>query len=123
MAQVLHCNAVSCIHNIEERCTASAITVNGGSTQVRSNTYCASYHDDVNGETESVIQSVWGVNISDGILDWETSDITTDRDAPSIVCSAVNCKFNDNQACAATNVQIESPREHRCMCQTFERRR
>ena len=116
----LKCNATNCAHNRNYECKAGTIHVSGRGAVAIEGTSCTSYVDK---DSSSIVNSLAGdvrekesfFNSSNNSFVNSSGQSTTQ---PSdIRCEAHNCKYNENKACYAENVQIDQVNAY---CNSFE---
>ena len=101
----LNCQSYDCIHNDKDgKCFAKNINIDGRSAKTTSGTTCNSYVP--TGEAHAY-------EFAEEFM--EAEKMSSDR--RNIKCDAKNCRFNNNQACMASNVQIN---ETDASCETFK---
>jgi len=103
---MLKCQRTDCLHNDKEgKCFAKKIAIDGRTAQTTSGTSCSSYipaHDFQNSE------------FADDFMDIDE----VPSGVQNIDCAAKNCRFNDNRACIAADVKINS---EDASCETFQK--
>lgn len=105
---MLRCNCFDCAYNDKGgKCFARNISIDGRSAQTTSETNCATYTPDTANFTN--------MEFANDFMDLGAAKAATD--APSISCDAMNCRFNTNQRCTASNVLIN---KKNASCETFQ---
>jgi len=101
----LNCQSYDCVHNDKEgKCFAKMIAVGGVNAQTTAGTTCDSYV--LAGSSQSyefASEFMEAHKVPSGVR--------------SIKCAAKNCKYNRNQDCTATTVEIDN---QNARCETFE---
>ena len=102
---MLKCQSLDCIHNDKEgKCFAKNIVIDGRTAQTTYGTSCGSYVPSYNFQNYEFAEDFMDIN-------------NMPSDAENITCAAMNCRFNVNQACVASNVKIN---KDDASCETFE---
>lgn len=101
----LKCGVVTCVHNVKNYCELDSIEVIGSSAQISEQTSCGSF---VERKGEQ-----YGNTMKDDVS--ATS---------SIVCQAVECKYNDERKCYAGKISVmgsDACRTEETECATFKK--
>ena len=102
---MLKCQSLDCLHNDKKgKCFAKKIAISGRTAQTTSETICDSYAPDYDFQNAEFAAEFMNID-------------TGPSDTQNIKCAALNCKFNTEQLCTATSVQINS---NDASCQTFQ---
>ncbi|MBC8061551.1 MAG: DUF1540 domain-containing protein [Clostridiaceae bacterium] len=117
MSGKLNCSAESCVHNMSGLCSANTIFIEGNEARTSRSTDCKTFAQKgfINAVTNVVNSNVPGeirqfVNQDEVVM------------SPSIKCEAVNCTYNVDQICGASNVAIYGPgakSSNGTQCETF----
>lgn len=113
----LGCNADKCVNNLGGFCTASIIHIDGLNAHSSSGTQCDTFAEK---NFTNAFKSLVNTNYSGEIMQLINTDERVMN--PQIKCDALNCSFNSNQSCSASNVQVFGPRAisvHGTQCETF----
>jgi hypothetical protein len=103
----LNCSVLSCAYNnnLKQKCCLTDILIEGDSAPVADQTRCASF--DPKFDSNPVPESC-----------------STTKDA-FIACSATLCTFNENEACIAKEITVDSTKDTQSSmqtrCQSFRR--
>lgn len=109
--QTLVCEAVDCIYNNSQTCSANVIQVN----YTRQDTYCDTYTKDGSFVTDQAGKMPQPADIGP---DAEFGAEMTD--GPRISCTASMCVYNKSFRCKARGVEIDDPHDSNiCNCNTF----
>lgn len=82
----LDCNVTGCMHNAENCCCLSSITVGGKTAEKKCDTCCASYDEKTGGAF--------------------TNAFKTPESELRVACEAENCIYNKNKLCVAEHIGI-----------------
>jgi len=105
---MLKCGSLDCAYNDKSgKCFAKNISVDGRSAQTTGETTCATYTPDGSNFTN--------MEFANDFMDLGTAKAASV--SPNITCDAMNCRFNNNRACTASNVEI-NPSD--ASCETFK---
>ena len=100
---MLKCNSTDCIFNDQGGgCFASNISVTGRNAKTTSETNCATYQSKSDQNTE----------FANDFMEMGKREVKNNN----IICDALNCAYNKNTSCMASNVQINSGD---ASCETF----
>ena len=104
---MIKCGSLDCAYNDKSgKCFARNISIDGRSAQTTSETRCSTYTPD-----GSRFQNMEFAN------DFMDLGAAKAADTQNITCSAMNCFFNKNRSCTASNVEI-NPTD--ASCDTFK---
>jgi len=116
MSVQLKCDAVNCVYNRSRLCSAEEIEVQGGQTAGGDATFCGTFSPKNLG---NFISSLGNMNFSEAIKQTIAREPMMD---PKIHCNAVNCTYNSNRLCNASQVEIRNENSHSAQeteCETF----
>lgn len=101
----LNCRVHDCIYNEDGgKCFATSIMIGSRNARTSSETTCNSY---VSGN------QIKNYEFANEFIEGEK----VPSDTNNIKCAAMNCRFNNNQDCFATKVEINKENAN---CETFE---
>jgi hypothetical protein len=105
MSGKLSCSAVSCVNNMNGLCSANSINVRGSVAHTSSGTECETFAQK---GFMNAVRNLGNMNIAGEIRQLVRGDDAVEM-SPGIRCAAVNCVYNMNRVCGASNVQIYGP--------------
>ena len=107
---MLKCGSLDCAYNDKTgKCFAKNISIDGRSAQTTGETTCASYTPDGS--------NFANMEFASDFMDLGAVKAASASGSPKITCDAMNCRFNNNRACTARDVEI-NPVD--ASCETFE---
>lgn len=98
---VLSCSAMKCVYNMSGLCSARKIHVDGTNAHESPGTDCGTFEER---GIKSAFTNMPNMNIGGElrqVFDRDSIDMS-----PQIKCDAVNCSYNAERICHASNVQI-----------------
>lgn len=104
MSGKLSCSAGNCVHNMNGLCSANSIHVNGITSHSSSGTDCSTFSEK---GFKNAFMNMGNMNIGGEIRQLFNSGSV--EMSPKIQCDAVNCMYNANKQCDASNIQIYGP--------------
>ncbi|OFI07484.1 hypothetical protein CLOACE_03130 [Clostridium acetireducens DSM 10703] len=118
MSAELICSAANCVYNSNGLCSANNISVKGSTAHSSTGTECNTFKEK---GFKNAITNVANMNVPGEIRQVFSKDSI--EMSPNIRCEAVNCIYNSNTDCNASNVQIHGPgADKSCytQCETFK---
>ncbi|GIM28204.1 hypothetical protein CPJCM30710_08700 [Clostridium polyendosporum] len=117
----LSCNVESCVNNVGGGfCTAATIHITGSDAHRSKCTDCSTYAPK---SFKNALASMANTNYTGEVAQlFSASEITI---SPNIICESVNCIYNKQKDCTASNVQIYGPHavsDNGTECETFVER-
>ncbi|SHE69529.1 DUF1540 domain-containing protein [Clostridium fallax] len=113
----LSCSAENCVNNIGGLCTAGAIQIGGENAHSTKGTQCNTFGER---NFKNALESVTNTNyLGELVQAFSSNDI---KMSPKIGCEAINCMFNKDKICNASNVHIRgnnAESEYGTKCETF----
>lgn len=104
---MLKCDSLDCAFNDNTgKCFAKNISIDGRSAQTTSETTCATYTPNSG--------NFANMEFANDFMDLGASKAA---DTQNIKCDAMNCRYNNNEKCTASRVQINS---NAASCETFQ---
>ncbi|MGE4272652.1 MAG: DUF1540 domain-containing protein [Desulfitobacterium sp.] len=116
MSIQLKCDAVNCVYNRGQLCSAEEIKVQGGQTTGGDDTFCGTFSSKSVG---NFVSSMGNMNFSGSLKQMVSSEPVMD---PKVHCNAVNCTYNSSEICHADHVAIRNESSHSAeetVCETF----
>jgi len=96
--QALKCEALQCIYNRNYNCSARAIEIKGGRTENKDDTFCETFTRYQDAANE--IAFMYSVSGETNLYNMGTNKL------PGVYCSAVECKYNEDQYCQVPSLKI-----------------
>ncbi|ERI94385.1 hypothetical protein HMPREF1982_01021 [Clostridiales bacterium oral taxon 876 str. F0540] len=113
----LNCNALKCVHNMSGLCSANTIHVFGSGAHTSDETMCNTFAE--KGFTNAITH-LTNMNVTGEVRQLLNNNAI--EMSPAIKCESVNCIYNEEGVCRASNVQISGPRAETSqdtVCDTF----
>jgi hypothetical protein len=111
----LRCDALNCVHNMDQLCDAAKIEVKNSNNTV----FCETYTDK---GFKNMVSEVGNMNVTGKLSDMFTSGGTMD---PGVKCVVDKCAYNNSHECGANYLKISdmsSSTAGAAECETFKSR-
>lgn len=119
MRNALSCDALNCVHNANNLCSADRINVDGMNASASSETNCETF---VEKGIKGAFTNMMNMNVQGEVK--QLFNKNSNSMSPEITCEATSCMHNIDNVCDANGVQIigrSASSSSGTECETFKK--